>query len=100
MGEESAVATSAVGSEAVDLLGELIRFDTVNPPGNEGPAQELLAQRLRDAPTEPVCTVGDATRDGRTIVLSRCSSTAAGFVQKPVCTGDIWMMVLRGDTSQ
>jgi len=33
-------------SRAVDLLRTLIRFDTTNPPGNERPAQELLAQRL------------------------------------------------------
>jgi acetylornithine deacetylase/succinyl-diaminopimelate desuccinylase-like protein len=31
------------------LLQELIRFDTVNPPGNERPAQEHLAAQLRDA---------------------------------------------------
>ena len=49
MGEETAIATSALGTEAVELLGDLIRFDTVNPPGNEEPAQEMLAERLRDA---------------------------------------------------
>jgi acetylornithine deacetylase/succinyl-diaminopimelate desuccinylase-like protein len=31
------------------LLQRLIRLDTVNPPGNERPAQELLAGLLRDA---------------------------------------------------
>ena len=36
MGEETAVAPSALGTEAVELLAELIRADTVNPPGNEG----------------------------------------------------------------
>jgi len=35
--------------EAVELLQRLIRFDTVNPPGAERPAQELLAGLLRDA---------------------------------------------------
>ncbi|HEU4657375.1 MAG TPA: M20/M25/M40 family metallo-hydrolase [Capillimicrobium sp.] len=34
---------------ATELLQELIRFDTVNPPGNERPAQEHLAAKLRDA---------------------------------------------------
>src|SRR4051812_24321863 len=34
---------------AVELLQRLIRFDTVNPPGDERPAQELLAGMLRDA---------------------------------------------------
>jgi acetylornithine deacetylase/succinyl-diaminopimelate desuccinylase-like protein len=45
---EGAVAT-AEGSEAVDLLQRLLRINTVNPPGNEEPAQELLAQTLTDA---------------------------------------------------
>src|SRR3954465_11110012 len=35
--------------ETTELLQRLVRFDTVNPPGNERPAQELLAGMLRDA---------------------------------------------------
>lgn len=35
--------------EAEELLSRLIRFDTVNPPGNERPAQEYLAAHLREA---------------------------------------------------
>ncbi len=34
---------------ATELLQRLIRFDTVNPPGNERPAQEHLAALLLDA---------------------------------------------------
>lgn len=49
MGEETAVAPPGLGAEAVELLGELIRINTVNPPGNEAEAQELLASRLADA---------------------------------------------------
>jgi len=49
MGEETAVAPSALGTEAVELLAELIRADTVNPPGNEDRVQEPLADHLRDA---------------------------------------------------
>ena len=45
---EGAVAT-AEGSEAVHLLQRLLRINTVNPPGNEQPAQELLADTLTDA---------------------------------------------------
>ena len=33
-------------AEAVELLQRLIRFNTVNPPGNERPAQEHLAAHL------------------------------------------------------
>jgi acetylornithine deacetylase/succinyl-diaminopimelate desuccinylase-like protein len=36
-------------AEATDLLARLLRIDTVNPPGDELPAQELLAALLRDA---------------------------------------------------
>jgi acetylornithine deacetylase/succinyl-diaminopimelate desuccinylase-like protein len=49
MGEETATTLPALGAEAVELLGELIGLDTVNPPGNEEAAQELLAARLSDA---------------------------------------------------
>lgn len=49
MGEETAVAPDALGTEAIDLLAELIRADTVNPPGNEDRVQEPLAEHLRDA---------------------------------------------------
>jgi acetylornithine deacetylase/succinyl-diaminopimelate desuccinylase-like protein len=36
-------------AESEELLRELIRFDTVNPPGNERPAQEYLADHLQRA---------------------------------------------------
>jgi acetylornithine deacetylase/succinyl-diaminopimelate desuccinylase-like protein len=35
--------------ETTELLGQLVRLNTVNPPGNERPAQELLASVLRGA---------------------------------------------------
>jgi acetylornithine deacetylase/succinyl-diaminopimelate desuccinylase-like protein len=35
--------------ETTEVLQRLIRFDTVNPPGDERPAQEYLAALLRDA---------------------------------------------------
>jgi acetylornithine deacetylase/succinyl-diaminopimelate desuccinylase-like protein len=38
-----------VGSRAVELLQRLIRFDTVNPPGNEGEAQGFLHEQLSAA---------------------------------------------------
>jgi len=36
-------------AETTRLLQELIRFRTVNPPGDERPAQEHLAAIRRDA---------------------------------------------------
>jgi acetylornithine deacetylase/succinyl-diaminopimelate desuccinylase-like protein len=37
------------GAEAAELLASLLRFNTVNPPGNERAAQEYLAKHLGDA---------------------------------------------------
>jgi acetylornithine deacetylase/succinyl-diaminopimelate desuccinylase-like protein len=39
-------------SETVEVLQQLLRFNTVNPPGNERPAQEYLAARLQQAGLE------------------------------------------------
>jgi acetylornithine deacetylase/succinyl-diaminopimelate desuccinylase-like protein len=38
-----------LGAEAEELLARLIRFNTVNPPGNERAAQEYLAGHLEQA---------------------------------------------------
>lgn len=42
-----------IGLEAQDLCQALIRFDTTNPPGNEKPAAEYLAERLKAAGLVP-----------------------------------------------
>jgi acetylornithine deacetylase/succinyl-diaminopimelate desuccinylase-like protein len=75
MGEETAVAESRVGSDAVELLSELIRLDTVNPPGNERPAQELLAARLSDAGFD--CSLPAADPD-RPNLVARLRGDAPG----------------------
>jgi acetylornithine deacetylase/succinyl-diaminopimelate desuccinylase-like protein len=41
------------GREVVELLRELLRFDTTNPPGNEAPCVAFLAERLRADGVEP-----------------------------------------------
>jgi acetylornithine deacetylase/succinyl-diaminopimelate desuccinylase-like protein len=46
------VAQLALRDESVELLGELLRLDTVNPPGNETLAAELLRAYLEDAGVE------------------------------------------------
>jgi acetylornithine deacetylase/succinyl-diaminopimelate desuccinylase-like protein len=43
------MSTQSLGAEAQELLSRLIRFDTVNPPGNERAAQEYLAAHLTTA---------------------------------------------------
>jgi acetylornithine deacetylase/succinyl-diaminopimelate desuccinylase-like protein len=40
--------SDALRDETVELLRELIRLDTVNPPGNETRAAELLRTYLED----------------------------------------------------
>jgi acetylornithine deacetylase/succinyl-diaminopimelate desuccinylase-like protein len=40
---------SGLSEQASELLGALLRFNTVNPPGNERPAQEHLAGLLTEA---------------------------------------------------
>jgi acetylornithine deacetylase/succinyl-diaminopimelate desuccinylase-like protein len=47
--EEEGAAATVEGFDAVALLQRLLRINTVNPPGNEEPAQELLADTLTDA---------------------------------------------------
>ena len=43
------MATTDLERETTDLLRELVRFNTVNPPGNERAAIEFLAGYLNDA---------------------------------------------------
>jgi acetylornithine deacetylase/succinyl-diaminopimelate desuccinylase-like protein len=42
----------ALEQEVVDLARALVRLDTSNPPGNETPAAELLADHLAAAGAE------------------------------------------------
>jgi acetylornithine deacetylase/succinyl-diaminopimelate desuccinylase-like protein len=46
----------------VELLQALIRFDTSNPPGNERPCLEFIADLLRKAGVEPQLVARDAER--------------------------------------
>lgn len=40
---------SSLASESTELLRQLVRLNTVNPPGREQPAQEMLGELLSDA---------------------------------------------------
>jgi acetylornithine deacetylase/succinyl-diaminopimelate desuccinylase-like protein len=46
------MATAPVRDEATELLQGLLRANTVNPPGNETLAAELLRAYLEDAGVE------------------------------------------------
>ena len=45
----ASTAPESLGKDAVALLQDLIRINTVNPPGNEGRAQEMLRDLLSGA---------------------------------------------------
>ncbi|HWY89776.1 MAG TPA: M20/M25/M40 family metallo-hydrolase [Solirubrobacteraceae bacterium] len=49
LAERMTGASPNLASESVELLQSLIQFNTVNPPGNERPAQEHLAHHLTAA---------------------------------------------------
>ncbi len=61
--------------ETTDVLQRLIRFNTVNPPGNERPAQEFLAAHLQAAGFE-VELVGRTVE--RPNLVARLRGVAAG----------------------
>jgi acetylornithine deacetylase/succinyl-diaminopimelate desuccinylase-like protein len=65
----------ALQQEATDVLVRLIRHNTVNPPGNEGPAQEELAAYLRAAGFE-VELLGHI--EGRPNLIARLRGAAPG----------------------
>ena len=73
----SVAEESGLGAEAVELLSQLIRIDTVNPPGNEGPAQELLGGVLGDAGFE--CETLEA-EPGRPNLIARLRGESEGPV--------------------
>jgi acetylornithine deacetylase/succinyl-diaminopimelate desuccinylase-like protein len=52
----------SLGSSAVELTSKLIRFDTVNPPGNELPLQEFLLEMLESAGFECDLLESEPTR--------------------------------------
>lgn len=54
--------------QPVPLLRELLRVDTTNPPGNEGPAAELLESHLRSAGLDTYIHKSSA---GRPSILAR-----------------------------
>ncbi len=69
------MSASATAAEAEGLLSGLIRFDTVNPPGNERPAQEFLAAHLSSAGFD--CELLGA-EPGRPNLIARLRGEAEG----------------------
>jgi acetylornithine deacetylase/succinyl-diaminopimelate desuccinylase-like protein len=69
------MATTALRSEVTELLQELIRLDTVNPPGNETRAAELLADYLGGTGAEIQLLARDPARAN---VVARIRGRGAG----------------------
>jgi acetylornithine deacetylase/succinyl-diaminopimelate desuccinylase-like protein len=68
------------GAEAQELLTRLVRFDTVNPPGDEREAQEYLADHLQQAGFE--CELLGA-EPGRPNLIARLRSDGAPPADEP-----------------
>jgi acetylornithine deacetylase/succinyl-diaminopimelate desuccinylase-like protein len=71
-------------AESEELLRELIRFNTVNPPGNERPAQEYLADHLERAGFE--CELLGA-EPGRPNLIARLRPSAGPPADEPAAAG-------------
>lgn len=77
MASAATLELSPLGAQAVELLSELIRFNTVNPPGHEGPAQRRLAEILSAAGFE--CELLEAAPD-RPNLVARLAGSEPGPV--------------------
>ncbi len=73
-----------MSTEAEELLGRLVRFNTVNPPGNESEAQEYLADHLRQAGFE--CELLGA-EPGRPNLLARLRPADGPPADEPASGG-------------
>jgi acetylornithine deacetylase/succinyl-diaminopimelate desuccinylase-like protein len=73
-----------MSTEAEELLGRLVRFNTVNPPGNEREAQEYLAEHLRQAGFE--CELLGA-EPGRPNLLARLRPADGPPADEPASGG-------------
>ena len=56
-----------IANEAAKLLSELIKIDTTNPPGNELPAAELIAELMKDYGYDPI--VLESERDRGNVIV-------------------------------
>lgn len=70
----STIDVERMTADAVEDLRTLLRFDTTNPPGNEGPAAEWVVQKLREVGVEPTVVHSD----GRPNVVARLKGDGSG----------------------
>jgi acetylornithine deacetylase/succinyl-diaminopimelate desuccinylase-like protein len=97
------MAATPLRDEAVELLRELLRLDTVNPPGNETRAAELLRAYLEEAGVECELLARDPARanlvaripggDGKRLLLLGHTDTVLADPEE--WTVDPWSGALR-----
>ncbi len=107
---ERPVSDADLEREATSVLQRLVRFNTVNPPGNERPALEYLASFLREAGLETellglhmdrpnlIATLAGSAADGPTLgflghvdtVLADPSEWSHGPWSGDVADGCVW----------
>jgi acetylornithine deacetylase/succinyl-diaminopimelate desuccinylase-like protein len=78
------MSADAAGAEAQELLSGLVRFNTVNPPGEERAAQEYLADHLQQAGFE--CELLGA-EPGRPNLIARLRADGAPPADEPASGG-------------
>jgi len=83
------------GAEAQELLRRLVRFNTVNPPGDERAAQEYLADHLRQAGFD--CELLGA-EPGRPNLLARLRAAGAPPADEPSGDGPTLCLLGHVDT--
>ena len=81
----AATAPETLGTDAVELLRDLLRINTVNPPGNEAPAQEMLRDLLSEAGFE--CDLL-SMEPGRPNLVARLRGQAPGPSMALICHVD------------
>jgi acetylornithine deacetylase/succinyl-diaminopimelate desuccinylase-like protein len=78
-----ATATTDLERDTTRLLQELVRFNTVNPPGNERPAIEFLARYLQDAGFGTELLADDEARPNLVADLTATAGGDAGSDDGP-----------------
>jgi acetylornithine deacetylase/succinyl-diaminopimelate desuccinylase-like protein len=78
---EMAIDWDRAGEEAIDLFKALLRVPTVNPPGNERPAAELLARLFE---REGIAHQLVESPAGRTNLVARVSASGGNGARKPL----------------
>ena len=68
-----------IADRAVELLRDLIRFDTTNPPGNELPAAQYIADVLRREGIDPT-VLESAPKRGNVVARLRGDGSAGALL--------------------